>query len=413
MSKLTLKSIELEDADDSVLKLYTNKYRTRFVPEVEDRYQVVIARKQKPYTRLLLAIFIVLYVLFGACDYFVLKSDVIPVWLIRYLLGLPVLLSCYFLLTTRWIEAYYQLFLVIMLSLVIFTTYMMVFFLPEEIYHLYTSSILAMVMGGLSLTRIGYVGAAMSGAVYLLMSLVSHYQVNNINIVAVYYLLLESWVVVLCVVSAYSHERVSRHDFLQRIFIQRKNARLRTAYERLKDLVDIDALTGISNRRHFDQVLDAEWRRAKRRQYPLSLLMVDIDFFKAYNDNMGHVRGDECLKEVAQGLSNYARRPGDLVARYGGEEFGVILPALAIDEAQAAAEALCKRVQDLAIPHPDSKVAKVVTVSIGVAVQIPNKRNEKSDLIKLADDALYFAKKHGRNRVEVVAAENMEFEEIN
>ena len=144
------------------------------------------------------------------------------------------------------------------------------------------------------------------------------------------------------------------------------------------------------------------WRRAKRRQYPLALLMVDIDFFKAYNDKLGHVKGDHCLRDVAQSLSTHARRPGDLVARYGGEEFSVILPALDIGEAFKVAEFLCQKIRELNVPHPGSDIAPCVTVSIGVAAQVPNEHNERSDLIKQADDALYLAKKRGRNRVEIM-----------
>ncbi|MCG8671243.1 MAG: diguanylate cyclase [Pseudomonadales bacterium] len=394
------------DTEPTSQQFYRDKYRVRFVPDIEARYHRVSARKQKRYTKLLLTILIILYVLFGACDYYVLGDDVLAVWAVRYLLGLPALLVCYAVLKTRWVDHYYQWFLVAAISLIVLTTYLMVCMVSGAAYHLYTSSILAMVMGGLSLTRIGFVGASITGVIYIVSSFLVQYYLNGIDPVAAFYILLGMWAVLFCVVSAFSYERASRNEFLQKVLIQRKNHQLKKANERLKTLVDEDGLTGISNRRHFDHVLDDEWRRAKRRRYPLALLMVDIDFFKAYNDSVGHVKGDECLREVAQCLSSHARRPGDLVARYGGEEFSVILPALDLKEAEVVAQYLCDQVRALGIDHPDSDIAGVVTVSVGVSAQTPNQHNERGDLIKLADDALYLAKKNGRNRVEVETGEN-------
>lgn len=393
------------DRLDSTGSFYRDRFRMRFVPDIEARYRRVFAKSQKRYTRLLLTVLIILYVLFGAMDFYLLGADqVLPVWAIRYLVGLPSLLLCYVVLRTRWIERFYQWYLVFALGLIIFTTYWMLAVVTGIAYHLYTSSLIALVMGGLTLTRIGFIGSSATALLYITASAAVQYHINGFDKAAIYYLLLGSWAVFFCVVSSFTFERANRNEFLQKVLIQRKNNQLRKANERLKNLVDIDGLTGISNRRHFDHVLDEEWRRARRREYPLALLMVDIDFFKAYNDSLGHVKGDETLREVAQTLSMHARRPGDLVARYGGEEFSVILPALDAGEAVAIAENLCHRIRELAIPHPDSDIATVVTVSIGVAVQTPHNHYERGDLLKQADDALYLAKKRGRNRVEIIPA---------
>ena len=383
-------------------EFYRDRWRMRFVPDIESRYQRVFAKKQKRYTRLLLTILIILYVLFGACDYYVLGQDVLSVWAIRYLVGLPGLLLWYGVLRSSWVERLYQWYLVAAMAHIILTSYAMLMVVSGPPYHLYTSSTLALVMGGLTLTRIGFVGALVTGIIYVAASVFVQWMLNDLDRVGMYYLLLGGWAVAFCVVSALSFEKASRNEFLQKILIQRKNNQLQKANERLKNLVDVDALTGISNRRHFDHVLDEEWRRAKRRQYPLALLMVDIDYFKAYNDRLGHPKGDECLRDVAQHLLAQVRRPGDLVARYGGEEFSVILPALDREEALSVAEMFCQQVQAMAIPHPNSDIADCVTVSIGVAVQTPNAHNERSDLLKQADDALYLAKKRGRNRVEMI-----------
>jgi len=163
----------------------------------------------------------------------------------------------------------------------------------------------------------------------------------------------------------------------------------------------IDGLTGIANRQSFDECLDREWRRAAREQWPISLIMLDIDYFKLYNDNYGHQGGDECLKKVAAVLAAAVKRPADLAARYGGEEFMVVLPDTDIRGATEMAEKLRIEVEILGVPHAFSAAASVVTISIGVASLVPGQNREASHLVKLVDTMLYAAKHDGRNRVKV------------
>ncbi|MBF0551214.1 MAG: diguanylate cyclase [Deltaproteobacteria bacterium] len=167
----------------------------------------------------------------------------------------------------------------------------------------------------------------------------------------------------------------------------------------LKDLSSLDGLTGVPNRRRFDECLDLEWRRALRSGGPLASIMMDIDFFKAFNDNYGHVLGDDCLKRVAAALATVVRRPGDMVARYGGEEFVCLLPETNIEGALQVAGSLREKVTGQDIPHRFSSVADHVTMSFGVAVMIPSQDKSPTDLIKLADERLYQAKQTGRNRI--------------
>ncbi|KQQ33384.1 diguanylate cyclase [Duganella sp. Leaf126] len=163
-----------------------------------------------------------------------------------------------------------------------------------------------------------------------------------------------------------------------------------------------DGLTGIANRRHFDVAIEREHRRARRQGAPLSLLMIDIDHFKAYNDHYGHQKGDQCLIQVAAALSAMLKRSADLMARYGGEEFAMILPDTDADQARQMAEAIRARAQALAIAHAHTNDAGhgVVTVSIGVATRSAESPVDIDTLIGHADRALYRAKKNGRNRVE-------------
>jgi len=161
----------------------------------------------------------------------------------------------------------------------------------------------------------------------------------------------------------------------------------------------IDGLTGIANRRYFDERLYAEWRHELRHQLPLALLMIDIDHFKLYNDHYGHQAGDNCLRQVATTLKAGLSRPHDLVARYGGEEFVCLLAECDLEGAITKAEGLRATVAGLAIPHAISPTADIITLSIGVAVTIPMVGTSPDNLIAAADAQLYLAKQAGRNRV--------------
>jgi diguanylate cyclase (GGDEF)-like protein len=175
---------------------------------------------------------------------------------------------------------------------------------------------------------------------------------------------------------------------------------LKRAKEQLAELARTDALTGLANRRQLDETLERECRRANRNHTPLSLLLLDVDHFKTFNDQYGHQAGDECLREVSEVVKSFGRRPGDLAARYGGEELAVLLVSAPGDAARSRAEALRQAVHDLQLPHAGNDAYGVVTVSIGIAtVQSPNQSATPKMLIERADEMLYEAKHQGRNRV--------------
>ncbi|HEX4152920.1 MAG TPA: diguanylate cyclase [Steroidobacteraceae bacterium] len=194
-----------------------------------------------------------------------------------------------------------------------------------------------------------------------------------------------------CASVAYMHEKTSRLRFLEAAL--------------LKELVARDGLTGIQNRRMFDQHIQRVWSQAVRDTQRVAVLLVDIDCFKEYNDRYGHQAGDECLRAVAVSLSQCARRPMDFVARYGGEEFAVILYEASREYVAEVLTRIQRSIAELNIQHEASPVASRLTVSIGAAFVLPGASRTHDGLVQLADEALYGAKEQGRNRVVVLEAE--------
>jgi diguanylate cyclase (GGDEF)-like protein/hemerythrin-like metal-binding protein len=207
------------------------------------------------------------------------------------------------------------------------------------------------------------------------------------------------------VLSEQNHNLTAANVLLEQRVLKRTeelaeiNRALTEANRQLEVISRTDGLLGIANRKHFDERLEAEWRRASRDAKPLSLLMIDIDYFKWYNDTYGHQAGDACLRSVAQTAAGVLSRPGDLLARYGGEEMVAVLPDTDLKGARAVALDICAKLEELHIPHGASPIADHVTVSIGVASIAANKNSNPDAIIGAADRALYLAKESGRNRV--------------
>jgi diguanylate cyclase (GGDEF)-like protein len=182
---------------------------------------------------------------------------------------------------------------------------------------------------------------------------------------------------------------------------EQAEAALQQANQELLRLARLDSLTQIANRRRFDEYLNQMWQQSLRYSRPLALMLCDIDYFKVYNDSLGHPAGDTCLRHVAQVLNCTGKRPADLVARYGGEEFGVILPDTTAQGASEVAERMRLEIERLQLPHPGSPISPTVTLSFGVTSTIPQTYCSPDALIAAADKALYRAKLRGRNRVEI------------
>lgn len=195
------------------------------------------------------------------------------------------------------------------------------------------------------------------------------------------------------------------NDFISKPFnLAVVRARVRTQLtvkrqsDALRELTLTDSLTGVANRRNFNETMDKEWRRCARAGLPLALVMADIDHFKLYNDYYGHQGGDDCLQRVSAALRRCAARPTDLLARYGGEEFILLLPGEGAQGAEVVAQRILDEVRELALPHASSPAGPYVTLSMGVAAVKPNEQVSPEALIKSADGLLYRAKKSGRDR---------------
>ncbi len=186
-------------------------------------------------------------------------------------------------------------------------------------------------------------------------------------------------------------------DINERKQIEEKLLRLQ---KELEELSFQDGLTGIANRRMFDSVMEVEWGNARRNRKPLSLLLVDIDYFKQFNDEYGHIQGDECLKRVASVLRSAASRPRDFIARFGGEEFVLVLPETDIDSAAVVAERCRELIAAQRISHARSEVRDILSVSVGVGSIVPTAESEATTFIDLVDRRLYRAKQNGRDCVE-------------
>lgn len=197
---------------------------------------------------------------------------------------------------------------------------------------------------------------------------------------------------------AYATDYRSRINFLQACALEQAHQETERKNQLLQQLNCVDGLTGLSNRRHLDDVLREEWNRAMRQQQPLALLMIDIDYFKLYNDTLGHPAGDACLRQVADQIARLARRSGDLAARYGGEEFVLLYPSTNPSQAVRLARELLANMDQAAIPHPDSPLGADVSLSIGIAVITPPFGVPLEIILDQADHALYESKLNGRNR---------------
>lgn len=376
-------------------------WRLAYPEPLESDYQSYYAIRYRSHMGLGLAVG-ALAILISWFEDFLIPADqrVMPMF-IRFALVLPSVLLLLFLIMrpamARWQQS------MLMLSTIggAAAFMLMAFFVSSPLGRIYVETLMLILIFGLSLLRMQFAYALACVCVIIVGASVAMLglpfpgsrQGHLIDLMLIVFAAL------LCLVANYMIERSARGDYVQQRLLEFRQEDLEASNAHLQQLLRSDALTGIANRRHFDQRLTEEFRRAERGHYPLALLMLDIDAFKQYNDTYGHQAGDETLAKVAQTLAIFARRPGDVAARYGGEEFALILPGSSEENALSIAEEIVMNVFEQHLPHKSSRVSDRITVSIGVAsvqpgIDVP----EAALLVANADQALYFAKGAGRNR---------------
>ena len=372
----------------------------RFPRALESAFNEYYCTNTLKHVRVALLTGLLLYAAFGMVDLMLLPADRMHMWFIRYAVVCPIITAglgfTYLPHLRRFIQPVLS-FVMLAGSLGIVA---MVYFDPTPTKNYYYSGILLLIMGAftfVSLRSLYAISWALATTLaYEIVAIFANHtdpQIliqNSFSIVAT---------IIIGAFSNYLMENYLRRDFLNSILLEHENLQLQKASTELRRLSISDSLTSLGNRRHFEAMLEKEWLRATRSEAPISLILIDIDFFKPYNDNYGHQAGDDCLRLVAEEIGRFARRPGDTSARYGGEEFVLLLSGTEQAQAGAIAEACRSSIEALKIPHSHSKVACVVTVSAGVATLFPASDTGRRALVEAADKALYRAKAEGRNRV--------------
>lgn len=383
-----------------------NRITLRFSGELEAAFLDDYQRKSINQIRLTFLVGALFYAAFGLLDALTVPAAAPAFWVLRFGIFLPVslliLVMSYMpvgkrhteLMTTFWF---------VLAAMGILT---MIANLPQSTGRSYYAGLIMVLIAGYTWLRVRLVQATVAG---WLVVLGYQYVAIGLTDTSMEVLISNNFFLVgsnvLCMLACHSIERYARRDFLKaRLLyneqekVAKTNKKLATANEELEKLARVDGLTGIPNRREFDNRLDQEWKRMGREGRPLALILGDVDHFKLYNDTYGHQAGDECLIKVGQAIASWARRPTDLAARYGGEEFALILADTDAKGATLVAQWVCDSVRALEVAHCNSSASEHVTVSLGVAVVLPGAEQKPQTLIEMADSALYQAKESGRNR---------------
>lgn len=320
------------------------------------------------------------------------------IWGIRVYLFLPIFSIFILLAVYRKAQPYLEYLLLI--GLMVLSALMMLIMvnIPGQHLYVYFSGYMIIVVVGLSASRLSFQNSiilAFASLIILLSGIA--YSGSKVN-PAVIQLYLFTGACVLGLLVSYDAEKRARINFLQQLILDEQKFHLERVNQELKREASTDALTGLANRRSFDFNIHREWQIAIRNSTPISLLMIDIDHFKVYNDTYGHQQGDRCLVMVAHSLKSVGKRPSDCIARYGGEEFVVLLPGIDLHSAEYIAENIRRSVERQQLSNV-GVVSGLITISVGASASRPKLGESLQKLIKEADQKLYIAKQRGRNQV--------------
>lgn len=371
----------------------------RFPVDLEHQYQEEHQERYRKHIYITFWLGLLAVLSNGALDYHWMPDVAAQMWQLRLLVALPLPLL---LLLSRLpaFKTKLQSLIVAGGTLITFGIIALGRYAVDPFPHYYNCSIILILLAMFMLARItfrwGLVLAVMM-AVAMNLALIVVVQHNWSLVLVSNFVFATSAIASL--IGAFLIERSSRQNWLQARLLALDTNTLEEANLRLEYLTAIDSLTQVANRRTLDRNLEAEWARAQRKQEPISLIMIDIDHFKPYNDTYGHLAGDDGLRAIAAVLRDFARRPGDLAARYGGEEFALVLAGLDAAQAYAMAEGVRQRIEALDLKHAGSPLGRI-TASLGVATLVPMAATTPALLIELADQALYHAKHSGRNQAQ-------------
>lgn len=404
MSNLRAESVQAHDREIARLEhLVAGGHRLlRFPRDLEADFVADYSARFLGYRQRVVFLSLLVLLAAGLLDVLFVRNDPEGAWLLRYGVVSPLVLALVVFSRTRWFPRWQQ------ASLSVFTLVLAALVLgllmigDDRTILVYSPGLLVVAVFAGTLLHLrfwlAFVLLSMIGVFFAGVLILERPQTTDIVAVLISFYCMACAVALL---GGYRVEHAARRQFLQVRLLSLKQHELELANHQLQELVDQDGLTGIANRRHFDKQLVAEWNRARRGGYPLSLLLIDLDFFKNYNDTYGHQAGDDCLIVVGSVLRAHTQRSGDVAARYGGEEFAMILPATDSADAEEIGWRVVRDIASYRIPHRASRAAEVVTASVGVASMVPSPLQTPRDLIARADEALYEAKGSGRNRVVV------------
>lgn len=392
------------DLDNKEIKklehsLHNRSHNLKFDEKHEKRFLAYYAKKFHKHIRLAILLGTIMFLLSYLVDFIHVPSERASL-LIRFGIVGPVIVTLLILTWTRVYDVIQQQIALASTIALSLGALAIIHHMPGEVQHIYMMGFLLVLIYGLAFSRLLFRQAI----IFTFINFVALNTVLALDSHTAFIILTHNYMFacgcVLLLTNNYAMEYAERQDYLQNSIIEKEHEQLEQINKHLHELATQDGLTGLINTRHFKKLLKSEWKRAKRYQYPVSLLLFDFDNFKTLNDTYGHQGGDDCLKQIGDTLKRYARRPGDAAIRYGGDEFILMLVGTDIDAAEKIAEKVRKDIVSQKMPNKNSDVLPIVTTTVGVASIIPVTNQSCNDLFRHADKALYVAKERGRNCVE-------------
>lgn len=381
--------------------------KLKFPDPWETTFREEYARNSIQQARIAAVLGIVLYMLFGFRDMFLASEVVATVWIIRYGVVMPILVLVLVLSYIKPVQPHILKLTMAAIIAVGFGVFAVSAVMSRPLNYMIDTGLIPIIVYACTVSRMRFLQATVT--VLTLFVMHQAFAINS-GANAPFFMGSEPYqvhqafsflifvVILISLFACYMLEYRVRENFVQQKLLESDRNNLQGLTKTLQQLSSTDSLTGMFNRRHFNQCLEAEWGRCQRDKRPLGLILLDIDFFKPFNDNYGHQAGDEVLKQVGRALKTVTKRGGEVAARYGGEEFILLFPGIDLEEMEKVADKVNAVIRELGIKHEYSRAENVVTCSLGAVSLIPSPDYTAEQVIEEADKCLYQAKESGRNR---------------